>query len=76
MEAETKQKASTEQVYSSDLPPDVEVSKQSLIAWMQKVDEGMKITHTHLADNNRILERLLIEHINMQEQINQLQNKQ
>lgn len=75
MEAKLSEKSSVEQVSSDSLPPDVEVGKESLIRWMQKLDEGIKITQMHLADNNRILEKLLVHTINMQEEINELKQK-
>ena len=75
MEAKLREKSNVEQVSSDSLPPDVEVGKESLIRWMQKLDEGIKITQMHLADNNRILEKLLVHTINMQEEINELKQK-
>jgi hypothetical protein len=75
VEAKLSEKSSVEQVSSDSLPPDVEVGKESLIRWMQKLDEGIKITQMHLADNNRILEKLLVHTINMQEEINELKQK-
>lgn len=75
MEAKLSEKSSVEQLSSDSLPPDVEVGKESLIRWMQKLDEGIKITQMHLADNNRILEKLLVHTINMQEEINELKQK-
>lgn len=75
MEAKLSEKSNVEQISSDSLPPDVEVGKESLIRWMQKLDEGIKITQMHLADNNRILEKLLVHTINMQEEINELKQK-
>jgi hypothetical protein len=75
VEAKLSEKSSVEQLSSDSLPPDVEVGKESLIRWMQKLDEGIKITQMHLADNNRILEKLLVHTINMQEEINELKQK-
>jgi hypothetical protein len=75
VEAKLSEKSNVEQISSDSLPPDVEVGKESLIRWMQKLDEGIKITQMHLADNNRILEKLLVHTINMQEEINELKQK-
>ena len=75
METSLGRKSNVEQVSSSSLPVDTEVGEDSLIRWMQKIDEGMKLTQTHLVDNNRILEKLLVHTINMQEEINELKQK-
>jgi len=73
MDIETKLKKPVK--ISEDRQESPEVSESTIINWMQKVHESIQITHVNVAENNKILTKVLHQQIDMQKELDALKKK-
>ena len=73
MDIETKLKQPVK--ISEDQQESPEVSESTIINWMKKVHESIQITHVNVAENNKILTKVLHQQIDMQKELDALKKK-